>query len=67
MTFIASNGVSVSRYKPEEFKGVYYEANGWVLSPYHAEDGDIERAKLAVGAWQAWVEFLESGGPSVGK
>ena len=69
MTFTASNGAKVRferEYSLRDGGTVrYFEANGWSFSDQPDEDADLEYAKKAAAAWQAWLEFLESGGPNV--
>jgi hypothetical protein len=64
--FIASNGVPVAfdrQYLLRDGEMVrYFSAKGWSFSSLPDEDADIKYAREAVQAWQAWVEFLESGG-----
>jgi hypothetical protein len=66
MTFTASNGAVVKFDREYEFRDgemvKYFEAKGWSFSSLPDEDADINYAREAVLAWQAWVEFLESGG-----
>jgi hypothetical protein len=66
MTFTASNGIDVvfdRQYPLRDGEIVrYFSAKGWSFSSLPDEDADIRYAREAVQAWQAWVEFLESGG-----
>lgn len=66
MTFRAWNGAEVRfdrQYDLRDGGSVrYFEVNGWSFSDQPDEDADIKYAREAVEAWQAWLEFLESGG-----
>ena len=64
--FKASNGVEVAldrTYTLQDGSSIsYYSVDGWSFSSLEDEDNDIEYVKKSIAAWQAWLEFLESGG-----
>lgn len=64
--FIASSGLEVKldrTYTLQDGSSVsYYSVDGWSFSSLEDEDNDIEYVKKSIAAWQAWLEFLESGG-----
>ena len=66
MTFTASNGAVVAfehEYRLRDGEIIkYFKSSGWSFSSLPDEDADIDYARETVQAWQAWVEFLESGG-----
>jgi hypothetical protein len=66
--FTASNGVVVKFEREHDLRdgGMvrYFQANGWSFSSLPDEDADVEYARQSAATWQAWVEFLESGGLS---
>lgn len=63
--FRASNGVVVKFDREHDLRDGemvrYFQASDWSFSSLPDEDADIDYARKAIAAWQAWVEFLESG------
>jgi len=39
----------------------YFNVGEWNMSSLNDEDANVEHAREAVKAWQAWLAFLESG------
>lgn len=64
--FKASNGIEVKldrTYTLQDGSPIsYYGVDGWSFSSLVDEDNNIEYVKKSIAAWQAWLEFLESGG-----